>query len=407
MDVWTSSLARSASRHHGELATGSSSLKVGTGIWIEQQPARQYGLGHAGAEEGSDNEQAEKTLTAPKPGFTPLQKGLVEQTCACGGLAGIDGFCNECRDRKFTFPDAASVGLDHSQHTPLFMQSETHVVEQARLSDVSISSGPFFGHNFSRVQVHAAGPATIQTKQMIRQAADPYEQEADRVAEQVSSTASTPSGGDESTTEEPFMHKGVEQGVARPTQMKSELPVVHDVTRSPGQSLDAEIRIFMESRFGHDFSQVPIHKDAEAAAAARRLHADAFTNSGYLLCGRPLSTGHCTRAAVTCTRACSLGAAAPGIFCTTIRLVKPDEGEQLLERACLCPSLAQTAYRASSEHLLYPNIKKLPTGQQNPIESPDSNPCNPQKGSNHDTVTSRFFAYRDYAGECLYRRSLG
>src|SRR5438552_16871935 len=33
-------------------------------------------------------------------------------------------------------------------------------------------------------------------------------------------------------------------------------PIVYDVLRSSGQPLDAEVRAFMEPRFGHDFSQV-------------------------------------------------------------------------------------------------------------------------------------------------------
>jgi len=44
---------------------------------------------------------------------------------------------------------------------------------------------PHFGHDFSRVQVQAAAPTTIQTKLTINQPNDRYEQEADRVADEV------------------------------------------------------------------------------------------------------------------------------------------------------------------------------------------------------------------------------
>src|SRR5438876_4707833 len=40
--------------------------------------------------------------------------------------------------------------------------------------------------------------------------------------------------------------------------------IVHDALRSPGQPLDAATRTFMEPRFGHDFSAVRVHTDAEA-----------------------------------------------------------------------------------------------------------------------------------------------
>ena len=52
---------------------------------------------------------------------------------------------------------------------------------------------------------------------------------------------------------------------------------VDDVLRAPGQPLDAATRAFMETRFGHDFSQVRVHADAGAAEAARSAHALAYT----------------------------------------------------------------------------------------------------------------------------------
>jgi hypothetical protein len=53
--------------------------------------------------------------------------------------------------------------------------------------------------------------------------------------------------------------------------------IVHEVLSSPGQPLDAAIRTFMESRFGHDFSAVRVHTDATAAKSARAVSALAYT----------------------------------------------------------------------------------------------------------------------------------
>lgn len=44
-------------------------------------------------------------------------------------------------------------------------------------------------------------------------------------------------------------------------------PVVHDVLRSSGQPLDASTRSFMEPRFAHDFSGVPVHSAPLAASS--------------------------------------------------------------------------------------------------------------------------------------------
>ena len=54
-------------------------------------------------------------------------------------------------------------------------------------------------------------------------------------------------------------------------------PIVSDVLRSPGQSLDPDARDSMESRFGHDFSRVRVHSDARAAESARAMNVLAYT----------------------------------------------------------------------------------------------------------------------------------
>src|SRR5437867_13157557 len=58
----------------------------------------------------------------------------------------------------------------------------------------------------------------------------------------------------------------------------SEVPsIVHEVLRSPGQPLDPATRAFMEPRFGHDFTGVRVHTNAQAAESARAVHARAYT----------------------------------------------------------------------------------------------------------------------------------
>jgi hypothetical protein len=52
---------------------------------------------------------------------------------------------------------------------------------------------------------------------------------------------------------------------AVPTELP---PIVHEVLRSPGQPLDPSTRAYMESRFGHDFGRVRVHRDAKAAESA-------------------------------------------------------------------------------------------------------------------------------------------
>jgi hypothetical protein len=54
-------------------------------------------------------------------------------------------------------------------------------------------------------------------------------------------------------------------------------PIVHEVLNSSGQPLDTETRAFMESRFGHNFSQVRVHTDEKAAQSVQAVNALAYT----------------------------------------------------------------------------------------------------------------------------------
>jgi Domain of unknown function (DUF4157) len=54
-------------------------------------------------------------------------------------------------------------------------------------------------------------------------------------------------------------------------------PAVRGVLGSAGAPLGADVRAFMEPRFGRDFSGVRIHTDASAAASAAAVQARAYT----------------------------------------------------------------------------------------------------------------------------------
>jgi hypothetical protein len=60
---------------------------------------------------------------------------------------------------------------------------------------------------------------------------------------------------------------------------------VRETLQSPGQPLDFVTRSFMESRFGHDFSQVRVHSDPRSGEAAAAVHARAFTSNSDIVFG--------------------------------------------------------------------------------------------------------------------------
>jgi hypothetical protein len=63
-------------------------------------------------------------------------------------------------------------------------------------------------------------------------------------------------------------------------------PIVHNVLRSPGQSLDGATRSSFERRFGYDFSSVKVHTDEVAASSAQAVKAQAYTSGPHIVFGR-------------------------------------------------------------------------------------------------------------------------
>ena len=62
-------------------------------------------------------------------------------------------------------------------------------------------------------------------------------------------------------------------------------PIVSRVIDEPGRPLEPATRAFMESRLGHDFSQVRVHTDHKAAESSRSVSAVAYTVGKHLVFG--------------------------------------------------------------------------------------------------------------------------
>lgn len=107
------------------------------------------------------------------------------------------------------------------------------------------------------------GNRALQAKLAINEPGDSYEQDADRIAEQVMRTPEPQN----------LQAKRVQAGDAGHGAAP---PSVDAVLRSPGQPLDPATRSFMEPRFGHDFSQVRVHTGTAAEESARDVNAHAY-----------------------------------------------------------------------------------------------------------------------------------
>jgi hypothetical protein len=123
-----------------------------------------------------------------------------------------------------------------------------------------------------------------------------YEQEADRVAEEVL-WMPEPRRQDVYTCDGtcPTCQQQAEQLERQKTplqiphvqesgdDMSLASRLVNAVLRSPGQSLDVPTRAFMEPRFGYDVSQVRIHTASKATASADAVNALAYTVGHHIV----------------------------------------------------------------------------------------------------------------------------
>jgi hypothetical protein len=115
----------------------------------------------------------------------------------------------------------------------------------------------------------------LQTKLAISEPGDEYEQEADRVAEQVMRM----SAGDVSKRRAGNRTRPLVQrrATSSATGLADAPATVHDVLGSPGRPLEPVLLQEMEQRFGQDFSRVRVHTDSAAEQSARDVNAHAYT----------------------------------------------------------------------------------------------------------------------------------
>jgi zinc D-Ala-D-Ala carboxypeptidase len=144
----------------------------------------------------------------------------------------------------------------------------------------SAASSPF-GYDLSRIPIRPGAMGALQAKLAINEPGDRYEQEADRVSEQVMRMDAP----DIARTAPPAIQRlgtGAQEtfaggGHAQP-QVEAKVEAV-----GGGQRLTKQQRSFFEPRFGADFSQVRIHADSGADAAARAVGALAYTRGSDIV----------------------------------------------------------------------------------------------------------------------------
>jgi hypothetical protein len=157
--------------------------------------------------------------------------------------------------------------------------------EQNSVPLLSNAALPRFSCDFSEIPVHHVKEA-IQTKLTVSRPGDKYEQEADRVVDQVMRMTETqfqrpgPCDGvwSKREVEQPYQDRSKIKEVSRDTpRLGRHIQSKIGSLRGGGRPLPRETRLFFEARFSHDFNAVRIHDNKRAAAIANRINARAFT----------------------------------------------------------------------------------------------------------------------------------
>lgn len=127
----------------------------------------------------------------------------------------------------------------------------------------------------------------IQPKLTIGPANDVYEQEADRVADQI---MRMPHSSVHNENKHPLPGPTIQRATAKGNRAPNS---GGDITlnHSGGQPLSNSTRQYMEPRFGIDFSHVQVHSDLAAQDTASQIHAKAFTHGPNIWLGKGAHEG--------------------------------------------------------------------------------------------------------------------
>jgi hypothetical protein len=154
-------------------------------------------------------------------------------------------------------------------HSPQNLSAQRMIGNQAALQMLRLNPEE---HRAS--SANATSSAVTQPGLTVSTPGNVYEQEADRVADQVIR------GKPQQRSS--LQLKAVAQNDAGQMAVPS---AVRETLYSPGQPMDLATRRFMESRMDHDFSQVRVHADTNAKKSANVMGARAYTVGSNVVFG--------------------------------------------------------------------------------------------------------------------------
>ena len=245
---------------------------------------------------------AQRPLTHPTVQSDGPQNQEIEQAAPCTprlswSLANIPIFPTDRARRSgpksllsaasssvWTRPTLATGAIDDSvereadpQVKPASPAANSFMVQRKCACGADTSSGECEGCRENKL-------LGIQTKLRISEPGDAYEQEADRVADEVMRMPEPANGSEIQKASPNFV---VQRRTPNASSAIAEAPpIVQEVLSSPGQPLDAATRGFFEPRFGYDFGSVRVHADQKASTSANATKARAYTFDNHIVLGK-------------------------------------------------------------------------------------------------------------------------
>lgn len=204
---------------------------------------------------------SERATAQPKqntaPTTPPLFGATLQRQCACGGTPGPTGECTECqRKRLASQAPLIQAKLTIGPPNDLYEQEADRVADTVmRMPEPKVQRQP------DEEKQEDDDEEVVQTKP---------------IAGQITPLVQRQTAAEEKDDEE----DETVQAQAAPNHTPEVTPSIAaniNALKGGGRPLDPATRAFMEPRFGHDFSQVRVHTDTQAAESARGVNALAYT----------------------------------------------------------------------------------------------------------------------------------
>lgn len=132
-----------------------------------------------------------------------------------------------------------------------------------------------FAHNFSGIPLYAKARTEIQPKLRVSTPGDRYEQEADRIADEVLRQKMPVEEKDQKVE---IQARASQQAAGGDREVNEDLENRLSRSKGGGNSISNQVRHFFEPRMQFDLSKVRVHTDSEAAWMNQELRARAFTH---------------------------------------------------------------------------------------------------------------------------------